>query len=118
MLAAESDQAERVLQPRLPKPRHVGVTRGGLETKMPGKSPGTKTSHQSNSKNSPADMDLVEQRGGDGGHLFAVGGAGDSDAGLVEDALDAGCALQIVEQLGDQHAVLALGVIDDLAGRG
>src|SRR3954449_6073484 len=62
-------------------------------------------------------MDVLEQRGGDGRDLVAFAGAGDRKAGLVEDALGAALRIEVVEELADQHAVLALAVVDDLAGR-
>src|SRR6185437_2744794 len=66
-----------------------------------------------------AEMDVFGERGGYRGHLFAFGGAGDGKAGLVEGGLDASALrVQVVEQLGHQHAGLAVAVIGQLARRG
>src|SRR3954452_18232036 len=62
-------------------------------------------------------MDVLEQRGGDGRDLVTFAGAGDGKAGLVEYAFGAALRIEVVEKLADQHAVLALAVVDDLAGR-
>src|SRR5438128_7564293 len=116
MPAAEPDQTERGLQPRLPKPRHVAKAR--TKRKWPRGAPAITTS-KTIVLRLPADADFVRERGRHARYLLAVGGAGDGDAGLVEDALDARpLRIQIAEQLGDQHAVLAAGIVDDLAGRG
>src|SRR3954462_3850662 len=65
-----------------------------------------------------AEAHLLLQRGGDRWYLLAVGGLRNRDLGLVEDGLGAGALLgDMIEQLSDQHAVLAVGIIDDLAGR-
>src|SRR5205823_5586063 len=56
----------------------------------------------------PADADVFQQRRRHLRHLLAVGGTGDGDAGLVEGAGRAGLRIQIVQELGHQHAVLAL----------
>jgi len=41
-----------------------------------------------------------------------------SQAGLAEHRLDTGLRVQIIEQFGHQHAILALGIVGDLARRG
>src|SRR5260221_825310 len=66
-----------------------------------------------------AEVDVFEQGGGDGGDLLAVRRSRDRDAGLVEDGLDAGALrVQVIEQLGHQHAVAALAVVGDFSGGG
>jgi hypothetical protein len=48
---------------------------------------------------------------------MASGGAKDGDTGLVEGAFSANVRTELVEQLSNEHAVLALRVIGDLARR-
>src|SRR5207248_4815453 len=64
-----------------------------------------------------AELDFFQQRRGHGRDLVAFGGAGDGNAGLVEDAFGAALRIEIAEELADQRAVLALAVVGDLAGR-
>src|SRR6267378_7806477 len=65
-----------------------------------------------------AEADVFRERRRHRGDLFAFGGAGDRGAGLVEDGLDAGgWRVEVVEQFGHQHAVLAGGIVGHLARR-
>src|SRR5207253_5097602 len=50
-------------------------------------------------------------------HLLAFVGARDGDAGLVEDAFSANLRIELVEQLSNEHAMLALHVIGDTTRR-
>jgi hypothetical protein len=65
-----------------------------------------------------AEADVFHERGRHRGNLFAVGGPRDRDAGLVEHGLDSRLRIKVVEQFGHQHAVLAGGIVGDLARRG
>src|SRR5213592_4326536 len=64
-----------------------------------------------------AEAHVTQKRGGYRRHLLAIGGAKDGDTGLVEGAFSANLRIELVEQLSNEHAVLAVRVIGDLARR-
>ena len=65
------------------------------------------------------EADVFEQRGRHRGHLLAVGGAGDRDAGLVEDGLGAGAwALRLLSSSAISTLYWPLRIVGDLARRG
>ena len=64
-----------------------------------------------------AEAHVLRKRGGYRWHLLAIGDAKDGDTGPVKDAFSANVRIELVEQLSNEHAVLAFRVIGDLARR-